>query len=144
MTRNKYLTAILLLLCVTLFCGCSNNALDGDWPAIQLTINGKVHKSHTYNVPVEGGEYKIYSKNYGSLWLIGVMEDDERVWPTESSYDYRTIHLTNDWYELQYDQEGNIVVHIAPLPEEMPLRTLYLSLECGDAFKDISLEQKRK
>lgn len=142
MLRNKFFVA-LTLLCATAFTGCKKELLDGDWPPIQITVNGKECKSCTYVVPETGGEYKIYSKNYGGLWLLSVTENDTKVWP--EGYDwsnFQEIHLTGEWYEVQYDDIHNIVVTINPKESSTAPRSLDFRVEVGDAFGHVTLVQE--
>lgn len=140
MLKNKLLIA-LYLLCSIAFVGCEE--VDGKWDPIQITVNGERCKASTYKVSADGGEYKIYSKNYGELWLNAVMADGNRVWPVEHDWlNYKDIHLTKDWYELQYDSTGNIVVNIKAKEKSAASRTLRFEVECGDAFGSITLLQE--
>lgn len=140
MLKNKLLI-ILCLLGSIAFIGC--DAEDGKWDPIQITVNGNRCKSSTYKVSADGGEYKIYSKNYGELWLNAVMEDNNRVWPVEYDWsNYKNIHLTKEWYEIRYDSTGNIVVNIKAKEKAATSRTLAFKVECGDAFGSITLLQE--
>ncbi len=137
---NKLFIA-LCLFCSIAFIGCDEE--DGKWDPIQITVNGNICKSSTYKVSADGGEYKIYSKNYGELWLNAVMEDGNRVWPEEQDWtDYKNIHMTKEWYEIQYDSSGNIVVSIKAKEKSFTSRTLKFVVECGDAFGSITLLQE--
>lgn len=130
-----------LLLGTIIVVSCNKD--DGKWDSIQITINGKVCKSETFKVPTDGGEFNIYSNNYGSLWLKGVKENDKIVWPENFDFsDFRNIHLTKEWYEIKYDNSGNINICIKPKQEEDSKRSLNLSLESGDVFKNITLVQE--
>lgn len=145
MLKNKLLIAFCLLSSIA-FTGCKES-LDGDWDPIQITVNGKRCKSTTFKVEADGGEYKIFSKNYGELWLNGVIENGNRVWPVyldPENYDwnYRNIHLEKEWYEIQYDNSGNIVVSIMAKEKSAASRTLSFEVEYGDAFGSISLLQE--
>lgn len=123
-----------------LWVGCSKN--DGDWDSIQITVNDKKCKTSSYKVPLAGGEFKIYSKNYGSLWLNSVKENGNLVWPEHYDWtDYKNIHLTNEWYEVLYDKAGNIVVTIQPKDKSTSSRSISLDVESGDAFGSITLLQ---
>ena len=135
-----------ILLCLPLFVGCSEEELkDGDWPPIQFMVNETQCKKNTFNVSPEGGEYKLYSKNYGILWLMGIDEDSNPVWPTaDSNPDFMKIHLERGWYEVQYDEQGNIVVSILPLSEEVSSRSLRFQVECGDAFGSFTFMQNKE
>lgn len=136
----KKVSIMISLFCVMTFIGCDEP--DGKWDSIQITVNEKTCKSNTFDVSAEGGEYRVYSKNYGTLWLIGVKENGNRVWPNNHDYsDYQNIHLTESWYELQYDERGNIVVIIQPIEKDNSSRNLYLELEHGDAFGSITFVQ---
>ena len=140
MQKSKLLIA-LCFLCSTAFIGCVEE--DGKWAPIQITVNGNRCKSSTYKVSADGGEYKIYSKNYGELWLNAVKEGDSRVWPEEYDWsNYKNIHLTKEWYEIQYDSSGNIVVNIKAKEKTDNSRTLRFEVECGDAFGSITLLQE--
>lgn len=144
MLKNK-LFLTLCLLCSVTFSGCDSEKeeLDGKWPPIQITINGKKCKSSTFKVPAEGGEYKIYSKNYGELWLLSVKEDGNTVWPENYDWsDYKNIHLTREWYEIQYDDSGNIVANISSKEKTAPSRSLEFKIEAGDAFGHVTLLQE--
>lgn len=142
MLKNKLLIAISLL-CSIVFTGCEQNEADGDWDPIKITVNGNECKS-IYKVPADGGEFKVYSKNYGSLWLNDVKENGVVVWPEDRSdwSDYMNIHLTTDWYEVQYDEAGNIVVDIQPKGKDAQSRSLRFEVESGDAFSSITLQQE--
>lgn len=141
MMKNK-LFIIICILCSAVFSACELNEADGDRDPIQITVNGNKCKS-TYKVPADGGEFKIYSKNYGSLWLNDVKENGNVVWPDNYDWsDYRNIYLTTDWYEVQYDEVDNIVVDIQPKGKELPPRSLRFGVECGDAFSYITLLQE--
>lgn len=141
MLKNKLLIAISLL-CSIVFTGCELNEADGDWDPIKITVNGHECKS-IYKVPTDGGVFKINSKNYGSLWLNDVKENGEIIWPKNSDWsDYMNIHLTTDWYEVQYDEAGNIVVAIQPKGKDAQSRNLRFDVECGDAFSSITLQQE--
>lgn len=142
MFKNKSLVA-LCLLCSIAFTGCDKVLEDGKWSPIQITVNGDRCKSHTYKVPTDGGEYKIYSSNYGELWLNAVMEDKKKVWSEDDNWsDYRNIHLEREWYEIQYDDKGYIVVNINAKEKSATSRTLEFGVECGDAFGSITLLQE--
>lgn len=140
MLKNK----ILILLCIfssIAFIGCDEE--DGKWDPIQITVNGNKCKSSTYIVSADGGEFKIYSNNYGELWLNAVMEDGNRVWPEENDWsNYRNIHMTKEWYDIQYDSNGNIVVNIQAKEKSAASRALRFEVECGDAFSSITLLQE--
>ena len=141
----KNLIAIGLFVCTLAFVGCSSEKedIEGDWPAIQVTVNGEHCKSLTYTVPADGGEFKIFSKNYGSVWLISIQEDKERVWPEDYDWsDYLNINFARDWYSVRCDESKNIVVTIQPKSQDSPSRNVHLELECGDAFSHIDLRQK--
>lgn len=144
MILKRFLLTASILLGLSLLAGCKHEALDGDWPAIKVTINGKYHKPATYEVSPEGGEYKVYSKNYGSLWLCTIWENGEVVWPDKDDprYNFRDIHLVGKWYEVQYDAEGNLVVKIQSKDDDAESRSLTFELESGDAFKTLIFEQK--
>ena len=118
---------------------------DGKWDPIKLTINGAKCKKSTQDVPVEGGVYKVYSSNYGQLWLIGVMEDGERLKPVGDEYSVvgPEVRYEGSWYDVRYDEAGNIVVSIDALPsgETEVKRSLYLDLESGDAFSSFTFRQ---
>ena len=140
MLKNKLIIS-LCLLCSMVFIGCDEE--DGKWAPIQITVNGNRCKSSTYKVSADGGEYKIYSKNYGELWLNAVKENDKIVWPEKyDSSHYKNIHLTKEWYEIQYDSSGNIVVNINAKEKASASRTLKFEVECGDAFSSITLLQE--
>lgn len=142
MLKNKLLIALCLLGSIT-FIGCDKVIEDGKWAPIQITVNGNSCKSSTYNVSTDGGEYKIYSQNYGELWLNAVTENGIRIWPENYDWsDYRNIHLKKEWYELQYDDSGNIVVNIDAKEKATASRTLTFHVECGDAFGSITLSQE--
>lgn len=141
MLKNKFFIAVCLL-CSAWLSGCERIEEDGRWAPIQITVNGNKCKS-TYKVPADGGEFKIYSKNYGSLWLNDVKENGNVVWPDNYDWsDYRNIYLTTDWYEVQYDEAGNIVVDIQPKGKDVASRSLRFGVECGDAFSYITLLQE--
>lgn len=142
MMLKKKIIMLCLLGCVV-FMGCDSNRLDGDWPSIQITVNGDKCKSTTFKVAADGGEYKIFSKNYGSLWLNDVKENGITVWPENYDWsDFKNIHLAKEWYEIQYDNSGNIVVNINPKEKTAVSRTLTFAVECGDAFGSITLLQE--
>lgn len=144
MLKNIFIIAVSLL-CSIVFTGCEQNEADGDWDPIKITVNGNSVKSNsTYKVPTVGGEFKIFSKNYGSLWLNDVKENGVVVWPEDRSdwSDYMNIHLTTDWYEVQYDEAGNIVVAIQPKGKDTQSRSLRFGVESGDAFSSITLQQE--
>lgn len=140
MLKNKLLIS-LCLFCSIAFIGCDEE--DGKWDPIQITVNGNKCKSSTYIVSADGGEFKIYSNNYGELWLNAVMENGNRVWPEENDWsNYRNIHMTKEWYDIQYDSNGNIVVNIKAKEKSAASRTLKFEVECGDAFSSITLLQE--
>ncbi len=142
MLKNKFLLA-LYLLCSIVCTGCDVVEEDGKWDPIQITVNGDRCKSSTYKVSADGGVYKIYSKNYGELWLIAVTENSNRVWPEDNDWsNYKSIHLTKEWYEIQYDINGNIVVSINAKEKSSASRELTFKVECGDAFGSITLFQE--
>ena len=142
MIKNKLILALSLMCSVT-FSGCDSEELDGKWDPIQVTINGNKCKSSTFKVPAEGGEYKIYSKNYGELWLNSVIENGNTVWPENYNWsDYKNIHLTREWYEIQYDDSGNIVANISSKEKTAPSRSLEFKIEAGDAFGHVTLLQE--
>lgn len=139
--KNQLFIA-LCMLCSFAFIGCGD-PVDGDWDPIQITVNGERCKTSTYKVSADGGEYCIYSKNYGGLWLNAVSENGTVVWPENYDWsDYVNIYLTKDWYEVTYDKNGNIVVIIHAKEKSVPSRTLTFSVECGDAFGSITLLQE--
>lgn len=141
MKQNRLILILGLFLSAIVFAGCDEE--DGKWDPIQITVNGKKCKSSTYNVPASGGEYKIISKNYGSLWLNAVLENRNVVWPENGDWsDYKNIHLTNDWYEIRYDESGNIVVNIQAKDNSISSRGISFEVECGDAFSSITLLQE--
>ena len=144
MLKNKLFLA-LSLLCFVTFSGCDSDEEEvaGKWDPIQITINGNKCKSSTFKVPVEGGEYKIYSNNYGELWLNSVEENVNTVWPEDYDWsDYKNIHLTGEWYEIQYDDNGNIVANISSKEKTTPSRNLTFHIEVGDAFGYVTLLQE--
>lgn len=144
MKRNCLLLTLGVLLSVLAMSGCDvlDPALDGKWDPIQITVNGSRCKASTYRVPAEGGEFSLYSANYGSLWLNEVKENGRTVWSDNYNWqDYRSIHLTTDWYEVQYDHEGKLVVIISPIGATHTPRSLRFEVECGDAFGSITFEQ---
>lgn len=145
MLKNKLLIALCLIGSIA-FTGCTKEEglRDGDWSPIQITVNGNEYNLPIYKVAAAGGEYKIYSKNYGRLWLIDVVEDGNRVWPNDGDdrSDFENLHVTKDWYEIQYDVRGNIVVSISAKEKSAASRSLMLSLENGDAFSSITLLQE--
>ena len=143
MKRSRLIILGWLLFSLAGFAGCSEEEKDGLWPAIQITVNGQKCKDTTYKVSAEGGEYKIYSQNYGSLWINVIHENGNIVWPVEyDSLDYKNINLKSSWYEVQYDNSGNIVVNIQPMEKSATSRSLSFSVECGDAFGSITLLQE--
>lgn len=141
---KKILNITSLLMATTMLIACDIEGKDGNWDSIQITVNGQRQKSSTYDVPADGGEFKIYSKNYGELWLNRVMENEDTiVWPEDRDWtDYRNIHLTKEWYEIQYDESGNIVVNIQSKEPSASARAITFEVECGDAFGSIRLLQK--
>ena len=144
MLKNKLFLA-LSLLCFVTFSGCDSDEeeVEGKWDPIQITINGNKCKSSTFKVPVEGGGYKIYSNNYGELWLNSVEENVNTVWPEDYDWsDYKNIHLTGEWYEIQYDDNGNIVANISSKEKTTPSRNLTFHIEVGDAFGYVTLLQE--
>lgn len=141
--KSKLIIALSFIVSMLAFSGCDNELKDGDWPPIQIIINGEICKAKEYAIPAEGGTFRIFSKNYGSLWLNAVSENDNHVWPEGYDWsDYLNIHLTKTWYELRYDGGGQIVVDIQPIEPNSRQRTLLLELECGDAFGSIKLVQQ--
>ncbi len=141
MLKNKFLLGLCLLTSVV-FTGCEQNENDGDWDPIQITING-IQSKTIHKVPAAGGQFKIFSKNYGSLWLNSVQENDKVVWPKDNNWsDFKNINLASDWYKVQYDEAGNIVVDVQPKSEDVPSRSLKFAVECGDAFSSITLLQE--
>lgn len=134
---------IILGLILSSFALNSCESKDGDVEDIQITINGKNCQSSTFDVSTSGGEYKVYSKNYGTLWLNEITENGNTVWPENHDWlDYKNIHLTQEWYNIQYDESGNIVVNIQAKEKDTPSRSLTFYVECGDAFDTITLSQK--
>lgn len=108
-----------------------------------ITVNGNICKSSTYAIPVSGGEYKIFSKNYGSLWLNTVKENGLIIWPKYYEVlDFKDINLTDEWYKVKYDETGNIVVDIEPIDNEVMMRSLTFDVQHGDAFGSITLQQE--
>lgn len=139
---SKSLFLVNLFLCSLLLGGCSKEKVlkDGDWPAIQVTVNGDYCKKNMFNVSPEGGVYKLYSKNYGMLWLNAVAENRVPVWYREE-IPFKDIHLEKEWYEVQYDEKDNIVVTIQSIEQEASSRSLTFEIECGDAFGSFTLSQ---
>ena len=75
--------------------------------------------------------------------MNAVKENDKIVWPEKYDWsDYKNIHLTKEWYEIQYDSSGNIVVNINAQEKASASRTLKFEVECGDAFSSITLLQE--
>ena len=151
MERKRLIIYLGLLLSFVSFTGCSSESEDledGKWPAIQFTVNGQQCASEldyyaSYNVSAEGGEFKIYSSNYGSLWLNAIYENEDIAWPENYEWsDYKNINLTNSWYQVQYDKSGNIVVNIQPKEKSSTARNLTFCVECGDVFGEIALLQE--
>ncbi len=135
------LIVLLSLLCSIAFVGCESK--DGDWDPIEITVNGNRYKKSTFKVAQSGGEYKLFSKNYGELWLNEVKENGNKVWPKDYEWsDYKKIHLATEWYDVHYDESGNIVVSISPKEAESEARSLTFMVECGDAFGNITLLQE--
>lgn len=163
MLKNKFLIALCILGSMV-FAGCDSvddpikdpikepienpvddlvEEPDGLWPAIEITVNGDRCESSTFNVSQNGGEYKLFSNNYGELWLNAVAENENVVWPEEYNWSgYKSIHLTKEWYEVQYDKSGNIVVVIRPKEDSTAARKLTFMVECGDAFGSVTLLQE--
>lgn len=143
MISSKTYYVIGLFLSPIILTGCSFVAEDGDWDPIQITVNGNICKSSTYAIPVSGGEYKIFSKNYGSLWLNTVKENGLIIWPKYYEVlDFKDINLTDEWYKVKYDETGNIVVDIEPIDNEVMMRSLTFDVQHGDAFGSITLQQE--
>lgn len=143
MRKWKMLPAIILAFGFLSVSSCSNEEKEdpiGKWPPIKLTVNGAEYNSITYAVPAEGGEYKLYSSNYGSLWLNSVKENDDVVWYSTAE-DFSKVNVSGEWYTLNYDSDGNIVVNINAAKADNKERTIYLELECGDAFSSIQFKQ---
>lgn len=142
--KIKNYVALVTLLAGAALCGsCTKEAIDGDWAPIKITVNGVRHKSDVCEVPKEGGEYRFYSMNYGTMWLNEVDENATRVWPLDYDWsDYRKIDLRGEWYAVKYDADGNIVVSVQPMEQQGAARTLTLHVECGDAFDKITLQQQ--
>lgn len=145
---KRFLFATLALLTMVGIWSCGNDdekEIIGNWPPIKVTVNGTECGSIPFlDVPAEGGVFRIFSENYGSLWLTVIRENEiVVVWPAkeEDMADYKNIHLTKDWYEVKYDETGNIVVTIQPLTNGSS-RSLYIGLEAGDAFGGVTLTQK--
>lgn len=141
--KKKFIFALGILLSIT-FTGCDDEKeVVGEWDPIQITVNENICKSSTFEVSADGGEYRIYSKNYGELWLNAVIEEGKIVWAEEYDWsNYKNIHLTKEWYEVTYDNSNNIVVNIHAKEKESSARSLTLNVECGDAFGSITLLQK--
>lgn len=143
MISSKTYYVIGLFLSPIILSRCSFVAEDGDWDPIQITVNGNKCKSSTYAIPVSGGEYKIFSKNYGSLWLNTVKENGLIIWPKYNEVlDFKDINLTDEWYKVKYDETGNIVVDIEPIDNEVMMRSLTFDVQHGDAFGSITLQQE--
>lgn len=140
MLKTKFLLAVTLLLSSFSFVACDDP--DGKWDPIQITVNGSKCKSSTYKVPANGGEFKISSKNYGSLWINSVKENGKTVWPEEGDdwTEYKNLHVTKDWCEIKY--ETDLIVNIHPQNDNSPSRSLTFDVECGDAFGSITLLQE--
>lgn len=141
MRHYRLIIVLGLFICSTVFAGCDEE--DGGWDPIQITVNGDKCKTSSYKVSSEGGEFRIYSKNYGSLWLNSVKENGDVVWPEDCDWsDYKNIHLTGEWYDAQYDESGNIVVNMQAKDKSASSRSITFEVECGDAFSSITLIQE--
>lgn len=146
MMQIKHLfAAAVVLLAPTVLSGCESK--DGDWDPIRYSVNDEVcpKKPHdcVYDAPAEGGTFRIGSSNYGSMfWPVEVCEGDRKIWPENyDSSDFRNLHLENDWYDVQYDVHGYLVVVLEPKPADAPSRSLKFQIECGDAFGKFTLRQ---
>lgn len=137
--------AAALLLAPVVLAGCE--AQDGDWDPIRFSVNDKncpkTKYECTYDAPAEGGTFRIGSSNYGSMfWPLEVYDDGRKIWPENYDFsDYWNLHLESDWYDVQYDVHGYLVVELQPKPASAPSRSLKFHIECGDSFGEFTLRQ---
>ena len=140
---KKLIFTLACIVSSAMLVSCGDDFVDGNWDPIEITVNGIKCKSNVCEVPANGGVFKIFTKNYGSPWLNEVDENGKRVWPIDGSWtDYKDIDLKGDWYSVQYDKSGNIMVTIMHKVADTPERNIKFYLECGDSFGEISLVQK--
>ena len=118
----------------------SCEAEDGNWSPVELTVNGSRYRKTVYKVPAKGGEYRLNSKNYGSLWLCCVYENDSRQWYAEAPAMQREGYESS-WYRVYYDEDKNIVVSIDDKEEDEPERGFEIGMAIGDASTSLTLKQ---
>lgn len=143
--KHLFAAAVLLLAPVVL-AGCE--AQDGDWDPIRFSVNDKncpkTKYDCTYDAPAQGGTFRIGSSNYGKMfWPYEICDDGRKIWPENYDFsDYRNLHLESDWYDVQYDIHGYLVVELQPKPASVPSRSLLFKIECGDSFGEFTLRQQ--
>lgn len=131
-----------MVLCTSFFCGCSDEKepVDGPGDPIQLTINGIVCKDNTYNVLPRGGQFNLYSKNYGKLYVATIEENEVLVFPSEGTRSNDFL-IEKEWYDVHYNEEGEIVVRFWPMQEGDSSRSLTLIVRHINTFRTIKFIQ---
>ena len=118
---------IMIVACITVLTAC--NRKDGDWPPIKLSHS-------TLTVPLEGGTVQTMVINYSELWLIGLTRDSKRV-----------VERVDDWRILESPyltakSEGQLVIITVAPSNDGKNHTYVIDVENGDAFSEITIEQK--
>lgn len=154
--KIKNYVALVTLLAGAALCGsCDKEGLDGVWDPVQFSVNdrqcAKTKKGKlTYDVSAEGGTYVIASTNYGGLfWLGGVTEDDKRVWEGFYEQDITDnlegteLHVPGSWYDVAFNPFRHfITVVVQPKTEGEAARSLTFDIWCGDTGADFVLRQQ--
>jgi hypothetical protein len=104
--------------------------------------NGQKVDVTAYSVPAEGGTYNFACTNYLSYWIASVQEDDNALLFPDKCFSDEADSCTGLWSNVLV-QNNNLIVTIVANDTDQS-RTLYVTIEAGDAFSRFVFTQSPK
>lgn len=125
--KNIFISAaVAMAVCALASC----DAKDGDWPPI-IVNKTKVE------LPLSGGKDSVcITKNYTGWWICDLSSNGEYAYDRNNS---DTVSINGLTAIVPADRKSWVIIEAEPSSQT---KTWSLVMECGDAFRSISITQK--
>ena len=141
----KRITGTLILL-MTLVClvSCSDEP-DGKWDKMKWDDkSGLIMENGIYLVPASGGTYTFKCKNYKHIWIAGIMDNNEHVFPPfcgTGMNEKDFLSYPGEWFEVNCNKM-DLTISVQPLDNGTAFKNLTVTVTAGDIFDTFSFMQQ--